>query len=92
METQRILEKKAKEAQVIYDYLCDLFHIESKLPVTFIANELTNIELKKNYLKENPFPNVIALVLAKLRKKAVTKLFEDEKILQTPTYDSKFLG
>ena len=85
METQRILEKKAKEAQVIYDYLCDLFHIESKLPVTFIANELTNIELKKNYLKENPFPNVIALVLAKLRKKAVTKLFEDEKILQTPT-------
>ena len=84
MSTKEILEKKAKEAQVIYDYLSDLLKIDSKLPVTFIASEKAEKEFKKNYLAENPFPNVIAFVLAKLRKKAVDKLFLDEKVLQTP--------
>lgn len=88
MSTQQILEKKAEDAQVIYDYLADLLGIDSKIPVTFIANESTEKELKKNYLKENPFPNVIAVVLAKLRKKAVNRLFEEEKVLQTPVIAS----
>jgi hypothetical protein len=84
MSTQEILEKKAQDAQVVYDYLCDLLHIESTIPVTFIASDTTEKELKKNYLKENPFPHVIAFVLAKLRRKAVNRLFEEEKVLQTP--------
>ncbi len=84
MTSKEILEKKAKEAQVIYDYLSDLLKVDSKLPVTFIASEKAEKEFKKNYLAENPFPNVIAIVLAKLRKKAVDRLFLDEKILQTP--------
>ena len=88
MSTQEVLEKKAKDAQIIYDYLCELLHIDSKIPVTFIASDTTEKELKTNYLKENPFPNVIAFVLAKLRKKAVNRLFEEEKVLQTPVIAS----
>lgn len=83
MSSQEVLLKKAKEAQIVYDYLSETLGISSTLPVTFIASENDEKELKKNYLKENPFPNVIAVVLAKLRKKAVDKLFVDEKILQT---------
>ena len=84
MTTQEVLLKKAKDAQVIYDYLSELLKIESKLPVTFIANANSEKILKLNYLKENPFPHVIAFVLAKLRRAAVDKLFLEEKVLQTP--------
>ncbi len=83
MSTKEILEKKAKEAQIIYDYLADKLEINPTLPVTFIYSEEAEKEFKQNYLKENPFPNVIAFVLAKLRKKAVNKLFEDEKVIQS---------
>ena len=83
MSTKDVLTKKAKEAQIVYDYLSDLLRIESPLPVTFIVSEGAEKEFKKNYLTENPFPHVIAFVLAKLRKKAVDRLFEDEKVLQT---------
>lgn len=83
MSTKEVLEKKAKEAQIVYDYLAKLLNVDSTLPVTFIADENVEKEFKTNYLKENPFPNVIAFVLAKLRKKAVDKLFVDEKVLQT---------
>ena len=61
-----------------------MFEIETKVPLTFIADKSTEKELKKNYLLENPFPHVIAFVLAKLRKNAVNKLFLEEKVLQTP--------
>lgn len=84
MATKDVLLKKAYDAQVIYDYLVDLFKLDSKIPVTFIANEESEKILKKNYLLENPFPHVIAFVLAKLRKAAVNKLFIEEKVLQTP--------
>lgn len=83
MASKDVLLKKAKEAQIVYDYLSELLNIETRLPVTFIANESAEKEFKKNYLKENPFPHVIAFVLAKLRKKAVDRLFEDEKVLQS---------
>ncbi len=83
MNSEEVLLKKAEEAQIVYDYLSDLLGIESTLPVTFIAETKAEKEFKKNYLKENPFPHVIAFVLAKLRKKAVERLFEDEKVLQT---------
>lgn len=83
MSTKEVLTKKAQQAQIVYDYLSNLLNINSKLPVTFIVNDKDEKEFKKNYLKENPFPNVIAIVLAKLRKKAVDKLFIDEKVLQS---------
>jgi len=84
MNTKEILNKKAYDAQVIYDYLVNLLNLEPKLPVIFITDTNTEKELKRNYLAENPFPHIIALVLAKLRKAAVDKLFLEEKVLQTP--------
>ncbi len=83
MDTKEVLLEKAKQAQIVYDYLSDLLKIDSPLPVTFIASEKAEKEFKKNYLKENPFPHVIAFVLAKLRKKAVDRLFLEERVLQT---------
>lgn len=82
--TKAVLEKKALDAQIIYEHLSKELGIDSKLPVSFIANPDSEKILKKNYLAENPFPNVIAIVLAKLRKKAVDRLFVEEKVLQTP--------
>lgn len=84
MSTKDILLKKAAEAQVIYDDLVKRFNIDDLYPTTFIANSETEKLFKKSYLKENPFPNVIAFALAKIRKGAVEKLFLEEKVLQTP--------
>lgn len=83
-QTNQILMEKAVDAQVIYDYLAKEFNVDPKIPVDFIVNEKSEKILKKNYLAENPFPHVIAVVLAKLRKKAVDRLFIEEKVLQTP--------
>ena len=83
MNSKEVLEQKAKQAQIAYDYLADILDISPALPVTFIASTEAEKEFKKNYLKENPFPNVIAVVLAKLRKKAVERLFTEEKVVQT---------
>ena len=79
-----VLKKKAEDARKIYDYLAKEFKIETKIPVNFLISEKSIKELKKSNLTENPFPHVIAFVLAKLRKAGVTKLFTEEKVLQTP--------
>ena len=78
------IDKKAEYAQIIFDDLVKRLNIDNTYPVTFIADSNKENLLKQSYLKENPFPHVIALVLASLRKKAVNKLFEPETILQTP--------
>ena len=84
MDKEKILYEKAIDSQRVYDYLSDLLKIDTKLPLTFIADIESEKILKKCYLKENPFPHVIAFVLAKLRKQAVNKLYLEEKVLQTP--------
>ena len=84
MNKKEILLSKAEDAQRVYDYLVEELKIDDLYPTTFIVNEEAEKELKTNYLKENPFPHVIAFALAKLRKKAVNRLFEEEKVLQTP--------
>ncbi len=84
MNTDEILLKKAQDAQLVYDDLVRKLGIQPVVPTTFIANPMTQKMFCQGYVKENPFPHVIALVLAKLRKQAVTKLFEEEKVLQTP--------
>lgn len=84
MTEQGILLKKAHDASIIYDYLASNLGITDLVDTTFLASIKAKDQLTTNYLKENPFPNFIALVLAKLRKEAVNKLFEEEKVLQTP--------
>ncbi|MCH5158488.1 MAG: CoA transferase [Clostridiales bacterium] len=82
--TEQILTEKAKQAQVIYEDLARRFGIEPKYKTEFLVDAATEKVFKKNYLAENPFPHFIKFVLGKLRKKAVNKLFEQEKVLQTP--------
>ncbi len=84
MGSNEVILAKAKQAQAIYEYLKGRLGIASSYPVVFLASPESEKELKQNPLKENPFPHVIALVLAKLRKKAVKRLFEEEKVVQTP--------
>lgn len=84
MTTEEILTQKAKQAQVIYEDLAKRFGIEPKYKTEFLVDPSTEKVFKKNYLAENPFPHFIKFVLGKLRKKAVNKLFEEEKVLQTP--------
>ena len=84
MNKEEILLNKAKDSQRVYDYLADMLKIDTIVPLTFIADISKEKVLKKNYLAENPFPHVVKFALAKLRKKAVNRLFEEEKVLQTP--------
>lgn len=79
-----IMQKKAEYAQIIFNDLVKRLDIDKTYPTTFIADPEKENLFKKSYLKENPFPSVIAIVLASLRKKAVTRLFENEDVLQTP--------
>ena len=82
--TADVLTEKAKKAQVIYEDLAKKFGIEPKYKTEFLVDPTVEKVFKKNYLAENPFPHFIKFVLGKLRKKAVNKLFEEEKVLQTP--------
>ncbi len=82
--TEEILTEKAKQAQVIYEDLAAKFGIEPKYAAEFTVDPDDEKVFKKNYLAQNPFPHFIKFVLAKLRKKAVNKLFLEEKVLQTP--------
>lgn len=84
MNIERILMQKAHEAQIVYDDLAKRFGIDGGDNVNFLVDPGVEKKFKGKYLKENPFPHVIAFVLAKLRKKAVNRLFEEEKVLQTP--------
>ncbi len=78
------IQKKAQCAQIIINDLIKRLAIDKIYPTTFIADADKEALFKQSFLKENPFPSVIALVLASLRKKAVNRLFEKEDILQTP--------
>lgn len=82
--TEDVLVEKAKQAQVIYEDLAEKFGIEPKYKTEFTVDPAVEKVFKKNFLAENPFPHFIKFVLGKLRKKAVGKLFLEEKVLQTP--------
>ena len=47
MEKEKILYEKAKDSQIIYDYLAKLFNIETVIPLNFVSNIDTEKELKK---------------------------------------------
>ncbi len=83
-DVKEILLEKARQAQTVYDDLAARLGITPECETEFTVDEKAEKEFKKCYLRENPFPHFIALVLAKLRKAAVNKLFEHEKVLQTP--------
>ena len=77
-----VLRRKARNAQLIYEDLLDRTEMDG-IPVTFVADEDRKPMLTKACYSANPFPFPLGLVLTKLRKPAVRKLFEDEIIPQT---------
>ena len=78
-----VLLKKAKQSQVIYEDLIRRFDIHS-IPTTFVADESREKQFYKACIDNNPFPVPLNVSILKKRVPCVQKLFEDEKVLQTP--------
>ncbi len=78
-----VLEKKAQQAQVIFDDLTKQFGIKA-IPTVFVADERREAQLKNACYKDNPFPPPVNITILKKRKPAMGLIFEDEKVLQTP--------
>lgn len=83
MSTARVLRKKAEQAQVIFDEICDMYGIDP-IPTTFVADPSKQPMFTKAAMTNLPFPGPFKAALAKVRMDGVTKLFKDETILQTP--------
>lgn len=79
MET---MKEKALQSQLCYEDLKKKLDIRTEDPVVFCVNDRKR-QLLKACVEHNPFPSVLKPVLASLRLKAVKKLFEKEKVLQT---------
>jgi len=78
------MEKKAVQSQIVFEDLKHKLNIQTTIPTTFIVDESRHGELMKACHSNNPFGLLFGFVIVKLRKKGVNKLFEDEKVLQTP--------
>lgn len=78
-----VLEKKAKQAQVIFEDLTKQFGIEP-IPTTFVADERREAQFLKACYKDNPFPPPLNITILKKRLPGVKLLFQDETVLQTP--------
>lgn len=83
MSKSKVLKKKAVQSQVIFDDLIERFDIKP-IPTTFVADAGKYPLFKKACFENLPFPGPFALALAYVRNDGVTRLFKDEKILQTP--------
>ncbi len=79
----KVLEKKARQAQVIYEDLITRFGIKT-IPTTFVADGRREKQFTRACLEDNPFPPPLNITILKKRAPAVKLLFQDEKILQTP--------
>ncbi len=78
-----VMMEKAHQAQVCYEDLKKKLEIYPKAEVEFLVDEHRHKQMKKACLTHNPFPGVLKIVLLSLRNKAVKRLFEEEKVLQT---------
>ncbi len=78
-----IMDKKALEAQACFEDLKQKIGVTCDTPVVFHVGEDSKSLMWKACFTKNPFPGVLKLVLLSLRLKAVKRLFEDEKVLQT---------
>jgi crotonobetainyl-CoA:carnitine CoA-transferase CaiB-like acyl-CoA transferase len=84
MDKDQVMLKKAFEAQRVLDDLKARFAIKETYPITFVVDERREKEFLAGSGKDNPFPGILRFVLTSLRKKGVKRLFEEEKVLQTP--------
>ncbi len=78
-----IMETKALQASLCYKDLTDRLEIHPNAKVFFNLSNDRQKMIEKSCYTHNPFPGVLKPVLLSLRKKAVKKLYEEERILQT---------
>ncbi len=78
-----VLETKGLQAQMCYEDLKKRTGIEPQTEVQFAVDEKRKGEIERAVWTHNPFPGVLKPVLLSLRLKAVSRLFEPEKVLQT---------
>lgn len=79
----QVMEHKAAQAVACYEDLTEKLNIHPECEVLFNLSESREKMIKDACYRHNPFPGVLKLVLLSLRKKAVKRLFEEEKVLQT---------
>jgi len=79
----KIMETKAVQASLCYKDLTDRLDIHPNAKVFFNLSDDRQNMIEKSCYEHNPFPGVLKPVLLSLRKKAVKKLYEEEKVLQT---------
>lgn len=82
MREERALQKKARQAQIIYEDLLSRFGIDS-IPTTFVAAPGRKQQFVRHVLENNPFPKPIGAGLYTKSVPAVLDLFQDETIVQT---------
>lgn len=78
-----VMDKKALDAQICYEDLLKRTGITPDSDVVFHVGEGQEKMMMDACHASNPFPGVVKLVLLSLRKKAVKRLFQDEKVVQT---------
>lgn len=83
MEKTEIMMKKAKDAGLCYEDLLQRLEIQVDSDVVFQVSEGQERQMLNACYRHNPFPGFVKLVLLKLRKKAVKRLFEEERVIQT---------
>lgn len=82
MSTNTPLERKAEQAQIIFEELADRFGIQT-IPTTFVADGRRVGQFARACVEGNPFPGLYQPVLVGKRVPAVKKLFADEIIPQS---------
>jgi crotonobetainyl-CoA:carnitine CoA-transferase CaiB-like acyl-CoA transferase len=78
-----IMKKKAVQAQLCFENLKEQIGETVTVPVCFNVDETREKLIRSACFSHNPFPGVLKPVLLSLRRKAVRRLYEDEKVLQT---------
>lgn len=82
LHTVNVMKEKAEQAQLCYEDLKEKLQVEAPADVIFSLNARRFWQLLGACFKDNPFPRV-KVVLCFLRLKAVVRLFNREKVVQT---------
>ncbi len=78
-----VMDKKAQDAQACYEDLLNRTGITPDTEVVFHVGDNQEKMMMDACHQSNPFPGLVKLVLLSLRKKAIKRLFEEEKVVQT---------
>ncbi|MFI3213194.1 MAG: CoA transferase [Eubacteriales bacterium] len=78
-----VMKKKALDSLLCFEDLQNKTDITLSSSVTFHLSSSHKSMLNKACFSKIPFPGVLGFVILSLRKKAVKKLFKDEKVIQT---------